>query len=187
MGSESKTKVAAFHIRRALIALGHDTNREGLADTPDRFAKFLWEFTKPVKFKATTFKSEGSGMIVVDNIPVVSLCEHHLAPFVGHATVGYLPGERMLGLSKLAWIVRKFAMRLQNQERITRQVAEHINEVAFPLGVGVVIRAQHSCMSMRGVKAHGAWTTTCELTGLFKKDGTTRSEFMGVHTSSIRH
>ncbi len=175
-----------FHVRSLLRLLGHDVDREGLTDTPRRVVKFLSEFTQPEKppFEFTMFDGEGANeMVVQTGIPLVSLCEHHLAPFTGYATVGYIPGKRIVGLSKLARSVEYFARRLQNQERVTRQVAQFLQERLEPVGVGVIVVAEHSCMTVRGVRAHGAMTTTSCLLGAFK-EGVTRSEFLGFHHAS---
>lgn len=179
--SAIKLGKVADHIRAALHVLGHDTRREGLLETPLRYAKFLDEFSLERPFKFTTFQAESDGMIVVSDVPVVSLCEHHMAPFVGIATVGYLPGAQMLGLSKIPRTVDYFARRLQNQERITTQVAHFLQEKLGARGVGVILRCRHSCMEMRGAKAHGAQTTTTVLIGAMKDDPTTRAEFLAHH------
>lgn len=168
-----------------LRGLGHDVDREGLTETPRRVVKFLSEFTQPSEppFNFTTFDAEGGNeMVVQTGIPLVSLCEHHLCPFVGYATVGYIPGKRIVGLSKLARSVDYFSRRLQNQERITRQVAEFLQERLEPVGVGVIVVAEHSCMTVRGVRAHGAMTTTSCLKGAFSQ-GPTRAEFLSFHTA----
>lgn len=158
-----------------------DINREGLQDTPKRFLKFYKEFLSPPEFKFTTFHSEGyDEMILQKNIPFYSLCEHHLAPFFGVAHVAYLPNVKIVGLSKLARTVEYYARRFQNQERITTQIAERLQKELSPDGVAVVIEAEHLCMSMRGVKKHGAKTTTSKLIGAFKDDLNCRNEFLSL-------
>ena len=142
-----------------LVQLGQDVSREGLQDTPKRFAKFMQQFMSPPEINFTTFKNEGSDeMIIVKDIPFYSLCEHHVAPFFGTAHVAYIPNERIVGLSKIPRAVDLFANRLQNQERITTQVAEFIMQQLSPKGVAVVLTARHMCMEMRGVKKPGAST-----------------------------
>ncbi len=164
---------------RRIIDYFDDSSREGLRDTPERYVKFLTEFLNPPEFNMTVFDSEGMDeMVVQSNIPFYSLCEHHLVPFYGFAHVGYIPNGKIVGLSKLARTVELFSRRLQNQERITQQVADYLGENLHPAGVAVVIKAQHLCMAMRGVKKHDVWTTTSKLTGLFKEDQSCRNEFL---------
>ncbi len=154
-------------------------HREGLRDTPKRWARFFLEFLAPTEFSFTTFSSEGMDeMIVLDPIPLYSLCEHHLAPFFGHAYIGYLPNKRIVGLSKIPRTLDYFSRRLQNQERITSQVAQFLFEKLKPKGVGVVLKCRHFCMEMRGVQKHDVNTTTTKLIGAFKTDSKTRSEFL---------
>lgn len=143
---------------------------EGIKETPQRYVKFLLEFCSYPEPKYTTFDAENyDQMIVQSNIPFYSLCEHHMVPFFGVASVGYIPKGEIVGLSKLARCVEYFSRGLQNQERITQQVANKLHDVLSPQGVGVVITARHLCMEMRGVKKAGATTTTTALTGCFKK------------------
>ena len=140
-------------VRELLKELGEDPTREGLQDTPRRYVKFLREFLNPPAFNFTTFTNEGNDQMVVQGpIPFYSLCEHHMAPFFGHAFVAYIPDKKLVGLSKLARCVDLYANRLQNQERITTQVAARLQEELEPHGVAVLMRAQHLCMEMRGVK-----------------------------------
>jgi GTP cyclohydrolase I len=156
-------------------------NREGLQDTPKRYIKFLTQFLTPDEFNFTTFDGEGTDeMIVQTNIPFYSLCEHHLAPFFGVAHIAYIPNGRIVGLSKLARTVELYTRRFQNQERITTQIAERLNEELNPLGVGVILKAQHLCMAMRGVKKHDVHTTTSKMIGAFKEDMNTRHEFLNL-------
>ena len=137
------------------------------------------EFLEPKEFNFTTFEADGTDeMIVQTNIPFYSLCEHHTAPFFGTATIAYVPNGKIIGLSKLARCVDLYANRFQNQERITSQVAERIENELNPKGVAVSLKAQHLCMCMRGVKKHDTWTITSKLLGVFKKDEKARNEFL---------
>jgi len=169
------------NFKRILQYLGEDPDREGLKDTPKRYIKFMKEFLQPKEFNFTTFDAEGSDeMIIQSNIPFYSLCEHHVAPFFGVAHVSYIPNGKIVGLSKLARTVDMFANRFQNQERITTQIAEKIQSELDPLGVAVVLKAQHLCMCMRGVKKHDTWTTTSKMIGVFKNDLNARNEFLNL-------
>lgn len=163
-----------------IIQYFDDGNRPGMVDTPRRYIKFLNEFLHPPEFNFTTFDSEGADeMILVKNIPFFSLCEHHLAPFFGTAAIGYIPNETTIaGLSKLPRVLETFCRRFQNQERITTQVAEYLNEKLSPRGVAVTLTARHLCMEMRGVKKHDTWTTTSKVMGVFKTDEKARAEFL---------
>lgn len=162
-----------------LQALGQDTAREGLKQTPARVVRFLEQFCKPQPFAFTTFDSEGmSEMVVQSNIPFQSLCEHHMLPFLGTAAVAYVPHGRIVGLSKLTRAVQYCAAGLQNQERVTRAVADMLTSELAPTGVGVVLRARHLCMEMRGVKAPDVWTTTSCLRGALLDDEKARAEFL---------
>ena len=165
-----------------LAALGHDPDHGDLAETPRRVADAFLELLTPEPFEMTTFPNEEQydELVVVRSIPVQSLCEHHLLPFVGVAHIGYLPGERILGLSKLARVLDLFARDLQVQERLTQQVANWLQEHLEPRGVGVVIEAEHLCMSMRGVRAGGAVTTTSALSGVLRDSPATRAEFLAA-------
>lgn len=170
---------AEQHFKEILKLLGEDVKREGLQETPKRYIKFMREFLKPKEFKFTTFDAEGTDeMIVQTNIPFYSLCEHHVAPFFGVADVAYIPNDKIVGLSKLARCVDLYANKLQNQERITTQIAERLQNELSPKGVAVHLRAQHLCMCMRGVKKHDTWTATSKLIGVFKNEGMARSEFL---------
>ena len=165
-----------------LDALGVDRTLDGLEATPARVARAYAEMLSPETFHITTFSNdEGYDELVVARaIPFASLCEHHLLPFAGFAHVGYLPKERLLGLSKLARVADHFSRRLQVQERLTAQVANFIAETVQPKGVGVVIEAEHLCMSLRGVRAGGSKTVTSALKGLVRDDPRTRSEFLAL-------
>jgi GTP cyclohydrolase I len=165
-----------------LDALGVDRSTNGLAATPARVARAYAEMLSPEPFHVTTFPNdEGYDELVVARaIPFASLCEHHLLPFSGLAYVGYLPDERLLGLSKLARVVDHFSRRLQVQERLTAQVANFIADTVQPKGVGVVLEAEHLCMSLRGVRAGGSKTVTSALKGLVRDDPRTRAEFLSL-------
>ena len=172
-----------------LLALGADLTDEGLADTPARVARMYAELLMPTPFTATTFPNDGGydQLVVARDIPFHSLCEHHLLPFSGTAHVGYVPGARILGLSKFARVVERFARDLQVQERLTHQVARWIDAELAPLGVGVMIEAEHLCMSLRGVQVRGARTVTSSFTGVVRDDERTRREFLarcGVRATS---
>jgi GTP cyclohydrolase I len=173
---------AAGAVADLLDALGVDRNADGLEETPARVAKALAEMLTPEPFEVTTFANdEGYDELVVARaIPFASLCEHHLLPFSGFAYVGYLPDERLVGLSKLARVVDHFSRRLQVQERLTAQVANYLQSTLQPKGVGVVLEAEHLCMSLRGVKSGGSRTVTSALKGLVRDDPRTRSEFLSL-------
>ena len=165
-----------------LDALGIDTAAEGISETPRRLVDVYEELLTPVHFNATTFPNEGGydELVVARAIPFHSLCEHHLLPFVGVAHVAYLPGERIIGLSKLARVVELFARSVQVQERLTTQIAAWIERELSPKGVGVVLEAEHLCMSLRGVQKAGATTVTSALHGLVRDDMRTRGEFLAL-------
>ena len=165
-----------------LEALGVDLDVEGRRDTPRRMARMYTELLTPEPFDATTFPNDGGydELVVAREIPFHSLCEHHLLPFTGVAHVGYLPGERIVGLSKLARVVDHFARALQVQERLTTQVAGWLQRELEPQGVGVVLEAEHACMSIRGVQKPGATTVTSALHGLVRDDPRTRQEFLAL-------
>ena len=165
-----------------LVALGRDARSEHLAETPRRVAEAFAELLTPKPFDLTTFPNDDGydELVLVRDIPFRSLCEHHLLPFHGVAHVGYLPGGRILGLSKLARVVDRFAADLQTQERLTKQVADWLDECLQPKGVGVVIEADHMCMSLRGVRASGARTLTSALHGVLRHDARSRQEFFAL-------
>jgi GTP cyclohydrolase I len=166
-------------VKTLLESIGQDTTREGLQDTPKRYVRFLKEFTNPPKFNMTTFDAEDNDeMVIVDNIPFFSLCEHHLAPFFGTAAIAYIPDNKIVGLSKLPRTLDHFSRQPQNQERITQQVAAFLMKELKPKGVAVIIKARHLCVEMRGVKKHDTWTTTSAMKGAFKDNQTTRQEFL---------
>ena len=166
-------------VRDLLLALGRDPASPHLADTPRRVAKSFTEMLTPREFDLTTFPNDENydELVLARSIPVQSLCEHHLLPFTGVAHVGYLPGERILGLSKLARVVELFARDLQVQERLTVQVANWLQEHLAPKGVGVVIEAEHMCMSLRGVQARGSRTITSSVHGVLRENAASRQEF----------
>lgn len=173
-------------IRGLLTALGQDPHSEHLRDTPRRVAAAYTELLTPIAFTLTTFPNEEGydELVLARDLPFQSLCEHHLLPFRGVAHVGYLPGSRIVGLSKLARVVDRFARGLQVQERLTKQIADCLNNNLQPKGVAVVIEAEHLCLSLRGVRAHGSRTVTSSLHGLLRDNAATRQEFLalsGVH------
>jgi len=171
----------AGSVKNIIAHFDKDADREGLRDTPARYIKFLGEFLNPPDFKFTTFDAEGyDEMIVQTNIPFYSLCEHHLAPFFGTGAIAYIPKDRIVGLSKLARVLDKFSRRFQNQERVTKQIADYLMEELQPQGVGVVLKATHLCMTMRGVEKHDTWTMTSQLHGKFLENQACRTEFLSL-------
>jgi GTP cyclohydrolase I len=168
-------------ITQLLNQLDTEPGREGLLDTPKRYARFVEEYFTPKPFNFTTFKNEGyDEMVVQVDIPFYSICEHHIVPFFGTASIAYVPREKIVGLSKLPRTLDHFSRRLQNQERITTQVACFLEENLHPQGVAVVLKARHLCMEMRGVQKTGVSTSTSCLRGVFKTNPATRSEFMRI-------
>lgn len=174
-------------IRRQLELLGEDPDREGLLRTPERVAKSLAWLTRGYEMDVTqvvgagVFDSEGArNMVMVRDIELYSLCEHHMLPFFGKAHVAYIPNGKIVGLSKLPRIVEVFARRLQVQERLTEQIAQAIDDVLHPQGVGVVIEAYHLCMMMRGVEKQNSKTLTSAVRGTFRDDQRTRDEFLSL-------
>lgn len=169
---------------KIIESIGEDVNREGLVDTPKRAAaafKFLnngYEKTLKEVLNGAVFESDSEDMVIVRNIELYSLCEHHLLPFIGKCHVAYLPTGKVLGLSKVARIVDMYARRLQIQENLTKQIATAIQEAVDPVGVAVVIEAQHLCMMMRGVEKQNSIMTTSSMLGEFREDMGTRSEFL---------
>jgi GTP cyclohydrolase I len=166
---------------------GDDPDREGLLETPARVARSYRELfagyeTDPKDYLARTFQEVGGydELVILKDIPVVSFCEHHMLPFIGRAHVGYLPSNRVVGISKLARVVRGFARRLQIQEKLTAEVAGAIQDILKPKGVGVVIISEHSCMTMRGVNTPGTRLTTSHLLGEVRNDPRTRQEFFDL-------
>jgi GTP cyclohydrolase I len=165
-----------------LEALGRDPSDEHLVETPRRVAAAYAELLTPMPFRATTFPNDEGydELVLARDVPFTSLCEHHLLPFSGVAHVGYLPGERIVGLSKLARVVEHVARDLQVQERLTEQVADWLERALEPKGVGVVLEAEHLCMSLRGVRATGSRTVTSAVRGLLRTDGRSRAEFFAL-------
>ena len=172
--------------REILEAVGEDARREGLVDTPMRVAKSFAELTKGYQqdvdaiINGALFDVDYDEMVVVKDISFFSLCEHHLLPFFGTATVAYIPNKRIVGLSKIPKIVNVFARRLQVQERMTNEIAHTLRDVLDPMGVAVVIEAEHMCMQMRGVQKSGSTMLTSAMLGAFRKDARTREEFMNL-------
>ena len=181
-GARVDEEAAARAVADLLHALGRDPEGPHLADTPRRVAAAYAEMLSPRDFDLTTFPNDEGydELVVARGIPVHSLCEHHLLPFHGVAHVAYLPADRILGLSKLARVVELFARDLQVQERLTQQVADWLQQHLEPKGVGVVIEAEHLCMSMRGVQAAGTVTLTSALHGLLREDPRSRQEFFDL-------
>ena len=169
-----------------LTALGVPLDTESRRRTPHRMARAYAEMLTPPSFEPTTFPNDEGydELVLARSIPVRSLCEHHALPFVGVAHVGYIPGERILGLSKLARVVEMFARRPQVQERLTQQVADWLQTHLAPRGVGVVVEAEHLCMTMRGVRATGTSTVTSAVHGLLRDDARSRSEFFALTTAA---
>lgn len=174
------------HIAAIIQELGEDLQREGLRDTPKRAAKALRFLTQGYQQKIDTvingaiFESEMEEMVIVKNIELYSLCEHHLLPFIGKCHVAYLPNGKILGLSKVARIVELFARRLQIQERLTKQIADCVQQVTQALGVGVIIEAQHLCMMMRGVEKQNSVMTTSVMLGHLRENSSSRVEFLDL-------
>lgn len=189
---KEKTNKIAGHYRAILDLLGEDVNREGLLLTPDRVAKSMQFLThgmheEPVKvLESSKFKEDYNHMLLVKDIEVYSMCEHHLLPFFGKAHVAYIPNGHITGLSTIARIVDIFARRLQVQERMTVQIRDCIQEAIEPLGVAVVIEAKHLCMTMRGIQKQNSVITTSAFKGAFMKNPKTREEFMNLIGKSIQ-
>ena len=181
---EKTTKELAGHIKAILELLGEDVEREGLIKTPERVAKAMQFLTQGYFqdgeeiVQTAVFTEPYSQMVLVKDIELFSLCEHHMLPFIGKAHVAYIPNGRITGLSKVARVVETYARRLQVQERLTEQIRDCIQESLQPLGVAVVIEAMHTCMSMRGVQKSNAVTTTSAFSGIFLKSDKTRNEFL---------
>ncbi len=173
-------------VRKMLVALGEDPNREGLRKTPERFEKALKFLTSgyhqnlDTVMNGATFSVHYDEMVVVMDIEFFSLCEHHLLPFFGKAHVAYLPSQKVLGLSKIARLVNMYARRLQIQERMTSQIADAISEKISPEGVGVIIEARHLCMQMRGVEKQHGQAVTSAMLGSFRHNKQTRDEFLSL-------
>jgi GTP cyclohydrolase I len=191
-GDAAVTSAYADRVREQLALLGEDPDREGLLKTPERVAKAMGFLTRGYAMSLeevvgdALFEEEHENMVMVRDIELYSMCEHHMLPFFGKAHVAYIPNRRIVGLSKLPRIVDMFARRLQVQERLTDQVARAVEEVLEPRGVGVVIEAFHMCMMMRGVEKQNSRTITSALRGVFRDDGKTRDEFLRLAYSAQR-
>ena len=189
---DERIEKLAYHYREILSLLGEDPEREGLIKTPQRVAKAMSFVTKgysqdPIEIiNSAIFKEEYQQMVLVKDIELFSMCEHHMMPFVGKAHVAYIPNGRITGLSKIARVVECFARRLQVQERLTVQIRDCIQQALDPIGVAVVIEASHMCMQMRGVEKLGSSTTTSAFTGIFLKDTRTREEFLTLISNKYR-
>lgn len=187
---EETTEVLADNYRNIIENLGEDANREGLEKTPKRVAKAMQFLTHgygldPLEIlKSALFTEDHKQMIVVKDIEVYSMCEHHMLPFFGKAHVAYIPNGKIVGLSKIPRIVDAYARRMQVQERLTDQIKNCIQEALNPLGVAVVIEAQHMCMQMRGIQKQNSVTTTSSFTGAFEKDKT-RKEFISLVSNKL--
>jgi GTP cyclohydrolase I len=181
-GAEIDLRAAERAVADLLVALGQDPDGEHTRDTPRRVAAAYAELLTPRAFNPTTFPNDEGydELVLARDIPFHSLCQHHMLPFKGVAHVGYLPGERIIGLSKLARVVELFARDLQVQERLTKQVADWLQQHLQPKGVGVVLEAEHLCMSLRGVQADGSRTVTSALHGVLREDPRSRAELFAL-------
>ena len=188
--NEQVTESLLTHYSEILSLLGEDNQREGLIKTPERVGKALQFITQGYKIdpdeilKSAIFNENHSEMVIVKDIELFSMCEHHMLPFFGKAHVAYIPNGKITGLSKIARVVDAYSRRLQVQERLTCQIRDCIHEALNPLGVAVVIEAKHLCMMMRGVQKQNSFTTTSAFTGEFEKSAT-RSEFLKLIASSL--
>lgn len=183
---EETTRQIAARVREILTLMGEDPDREGLLKTPERVAKALQFLTQGYSqsgeeiIKSAIFDEEYSQMVLVKDIEMYSMCEHHMMPFIGKCHVAYIPDGKITGLSKIARVVETYARRLQVQERLTVQIRDCIDEALHPLGVAVVIEAMHTCMSIRGVQKSNAITTTSAFSGAFMNSARTRNEFLNL-------
>lgn len=189
--NEENTNSIAAHYNEILTSLGEDPKREGLLKTPERVAKSLQYLTQgynidPVKIlKSAMFTEDYSQMVVVKDIEVYSMCEHHMLPFFGKAHIAYIPDGKIVGLSKIPRVVDAFSRRLQVQERLTNEIRDCIQNTLNPSGVAVVIECRHLCMSMRGIQKQNSVTTTSAFTGEFINNDKTRAEFLRLITASL--
>ena len=188
--NEEKINSLSSHYKSVISGLGEDVNREGLEKTPERVAKAMQYLThgydlNPTDIiKSAMFTEDHSQMVIVKDIEVYSMCEHHMLPFFGKAHVAYIPNGKIVGLSKIPRVVDAFARRLQVQERLTDQIKDCLNETLNPIGVAVVIEAQHMCMQMRGIQKQNSLTTTSSFVGAFEKDST-RKEFISLISNKL--
>lgn len=186
-----RTEQLSYHYKEILKLLGEDTEREGLIQTPLRVAKAMQFMTQGYQqnpediLRSALFKEDYKQMVIVKDIEIYSLCEHHMLPFVGRAHVAYIPNGYITGLSKIARVVDAYARRLQVQERLTQQIKNCIENTLHPLGVAVVIEAQHMCMMMRGVQKQNSLTTTSDFSGAFEKLAT-REEFIRLISNKLK-
>lgn len=189
---EAKINAVSVHYKDILTQLGEDPNREGLLKTPERVAKALQYLThgydiQPDQIlRSAMFREDYSQMVVVKDIEVFSMCEHHMLPFFGKAHIAYIPNGHIVGLSKIPRVVDAFARRLQVQERLTNEIRDCIQETLLPAGVAVVIECRHLCMSMRGVQKQNSVTTTSAFTGEFISNDKTRAEFLRLITAKLQ-
>jgi GTP cyclohydrolase I len=187
---EEKIASLSQHYKNVITEIGEDVNREGLEKTPERVAKSMQYLTHgydldPAKIiKSAMFTEDHNQMVIVKDIEVYSMCEHHMLPFFGKAHIAYIPNGKIVGLSKIPRIVDAFARRLQVQERLTDQIKDCLNATLNPLGVAVVIEAQHMCMQMRGIQKQNSYTTTSSFVGAFEKDST-RKEFISLISNKL--
>jgi GTP cyclohydrolase IA len=188
--NEEKTLKIAEHYKEIIRLLGEDVDREGLLDTPVRVAKAMqfmnqgYDISAEDILKSAMFREDYKQMVIVKDIELYSMCEHHMLPFYGKVHVAYIPDKYITGLSKIARVVDVFARRLQVQERMTTQIKDSIQKTLNPLGVAVVVEAHHMCMQMRGAQKQNSITTTSDFTGAFLKD-TTRTEFLNLIGRSL--
>ncbi|MEJ6737391.1 MAG: GTP cyclohydrolase I FolE [Flavobacteriales bacterium] len=187
---EEKIKSLSNHYKKIITDLGEDVTREGLEKTPERVAKAMQFLThgydlKPAEIiKSAMFTEDHNQMVIVKDIEVYSMCEHHMLPFFGKAHIAYIPNGKIVGLSKIPRIVDAFARRMQVQERLTDEIKDCLNDTLNPLGVAVVIEAQHMCMQMRGIQKQNSFTTTSSFVGAFEKDST-RKEFITLISNKL--
>jgi len=187
---EEKIKSLSNHYKKIITDLGEDVTREGLEKTPERVAKAIQFLThgydlKPAEIiKSAMFTEDHNQMVIVKDIEVYSMCEHHMLPFFGKAHIAYIPNGKIVGLSKIPRIVDAFARRMQVQERLTDEIKDCLNDTLNPLGVAVVIEAQHMCMQMRGIQKQNSFTTTSSFVGAFEKDST-RKEFITLISNKL--
>lgn len=188
---DEKTAKIAEHYKAILDLLGEKTDREGLIDTPVRVSKAMQFLTKGYSIdpkdilKSAIFREDYKQMVIVKDIELYSMCEHHMIPFYGKAHVAYIPNEHITGLSKIAHVVEAYARRLQVQERLTMQIRDCLQDTLNPMGVAVVIEASHMCMQMRGVQKQNSVTTTSAFTGAFLRDTKTREEFIHLISTKL--